>query len=87
MLSPAVLGLVGQLARHSRTVRAGLYTLVVHFDEARSQEPAEDFVTEVLVDALLPVGGEGTVIALVLSSVLVGAPFAYVLSGVVLASS
>jgi len=28
------------------------YTLVVHFDEARSQEPAEDFVTEILVGAL-----------------------------------
>lgn len=28
------------------------YTLVVHFDEARSKEPAEDFVREVLVGAL-----------------------------------
>ena len=28
------------------------YTLVVHFDEARSQESAEDFVREVLVDCL-----------------------------------
>ncbi len=28
------------------------YTLVVHFDEARSLEPAEDFVTEVLVGRL-----------------------------------
>ena len=28
------------------------YTLVVHFDEARSHEPAEDFVTEILVGAL-----------------------------------
>src|SRR4051795_8305579 len=28
------------------------YTLVVHFDEARSQESAEDFVTEVLVGCL-----------------------------------
>ncbi|MCX7619274.1 MAG: bifunctional riboflavin kinase/FAD synthetase [Acidimicrobiales bacterium] len=28
------------------------YTLVIHFDEARSKEPAEDFVTEVLVGAL-----------------------------------
>ncbi len=28
------------------------YTLVVHFDEARSQELAEDFVTEILVRAL-----------------------------------
>ena len=28
------------------------YTLVVHFDEARSKEPAEEFVTEVLVGAL-----------------------------------
>src|SRR3954447_25008700 len=28
------------------------YTLVVHFDQARSQESAEDFVTEVLVGCL-----------------------------------
>jgi riboflavin kinase/FMN adenylyltransferase len=28
------------------------YALVVHFDEARAEEPAEDFVTEVLVDCL-----------------------------------
>lgn len=28
------------------------YTLVLHFDEARSKEPAEDFVNEVLVGAL-----------------------------------
>jgi riboflavin kinase/FMN adenylyltransferase len=28
------------------------YTLVVHFDEARSKEPAEDFVNEVLVGCL-----------------------------------
>jgi hypothetical protein len=34
---------------------------------------------QALVDAVLPVGDEGTVIALILSSVLVGAPFAYVL--------
>lgn len=27
-------------------------TLVVHFDEERAHEPAEDFVTEVLIDAL-----------------------------------
>jgi riboflavin kinase/FMN adenylyltransferase len=27
-------------------------TLVVHFDEARAHEPAEDFVTEILVDTL-----------------------------------
>ncbi len=28
------------------------YTLVIHFDEARSKEPAEEFVTEVLVGTL-----------------------------------
>ncbi|MEJ5255975.1 MAG: bifunctional riboflavin kinase/FAD synthetase [Acidimicrobiales bacterium] len=28
------------------------FTLVLHFDEARSKEPAEDFVTEVLVEGL-----------------------------------
>src|SRR6185503_12174534 len=28
------------------------YTLVIHFDEARSREEAPDFVTEVLVDCL-----------------------------------
>ena len=28
------------------------YTLLIHFDEARSHEPAEDFVREVLVDCL-----------------------------------
>lgn len=28
------------------------YAYVIHFDEARSKEPAEDFVTEVLVDCL-----------------------------------
>ena len=39
---------------------------------------------QTLVDLLLPLGDEGTVIALVLAAVLVGAPFAYVLSGVVL---
>lgn len=28
------------------------YVYVIHFDEARSKEPAEDFVTEVLIDCL-----------------------------------
>ena len=30
------------------------YTYVIHFDEARSKEPAEDFVDEVLVSACTP---------------------------------